>query len=239
MEWCRSCGGRIRPVHDRCPWCGSPRPRADVEATVADADGDGLRDPEPPGDEEPAFAAPAPLGDEPAFAASLGSPAEVAASATLAAAANTSRVEAAAPLLRRGAAFALDLALLAALDGFLRLVSIVAIAAAGALSGRSPAAPARLAEALSISGGWALFLGYFALLHAGGGQTLGKALLGIRVVRADGRPLDLGRGLARALGYALSAAVFGIGFLLALLPPHRALHDYLAGSAVLSAEADR
>lgn len=236
MEWCRSCGGRIRPVHERCPWCGSPRPRARAAAAAATAQ-EGA---EPAAAEEPTFTATAEaLEDVPAFAAAAASVPDETPAMDLRPERVGARQGEPASLPRRAAAFAIDLALVAALGGAIRLVSVAAIAAASGLSGRTAAAPALLAEALATSGQWALFVGYFGLLQAGAGQSLGKALLGLRVARLDGGPLDVRHGLVRALGYVLSAAAFGLGFLVALLPPRRALHDYLAGSIVQSARSSR
>lgn len=65
------------------------------------------------------------------------------------------------------------------------------------------------------------------------GQTLGKLLLGLRVVRADGSNPRLARSLVRSLAYSLSA-ILGIGFLMVLITrDRRGLHDYLAGTFVV------
>lgn len=70
------------------------------------------------------------------------------------------------------------------------------------------------------------------------GATVGKKLMGIRVVRRDGRPLGAARGFLRALGYGLSTPLFNFGFVLALFHPEsRALHDLLAGSLVVESRA--
>jgi uncharacterized RDD family membrane protein YckC len=71
------------------------------------------------------------------------------------------------------------------------------------------------------------------------GQSVGKAILGLRVVRHDPRhrtttKLSLPRSLLRAAGYWLSAMPLGLGFLWAAFDEeHRTLHDRLAGTRVL------
>lgn len=80
-----------------------------------------------------------------------------------------------------------------------------------------------------------VYLLYEALFSSGGRATLGKYLLSIRVQAVDGGPLTFRRGLVRALGYFVSSATFNLGYLAALFTPeNRALHDYLAGSRVIS-----
>jgi len=74
---------------------------------------------------------------------------------------------------------------------------------------------------------------YVTLLHAATGQTLGKAMVGARVVLADGRPLPLGTALLRFFAYAFSCLPLGFGFVMAgLRRDKRALHDLVAGTRV-------
>jgi uncharacterized RDD family membrane protein YckC len=68
------------------------------------------------------------------------------------------------------------------------------------------------------------------------GKTFGMAVLGIRVVGVDGSDLEPRRGVVRALVFPLSFLLFGLGFLGILVQrEHRALHDLIAGSAVIYA----
>jgi uncharacterized RDD family membrane protein YckC len=140
---------------------------------------------------------------------------------------------AAAPFVPRALAFIVDLVILGLLDGVLFVATIAAVGVAGLLRNGAVPDPGDVIEALFTAGQIGLFFGYFGLLHTGGGQTLGKALVGIRVVRSDGRDLTLVPSLLRAGAYAFSALPLGIGFLLAAMPPGRALHDYLIGSRVV------
>ncbi|MDE2038759.1 MAG: RDD family protein [Elusimicrobia bacterium] len=85
------------------------------------------------------------------------------------------------------------------------------------------------------------FLAAYVLYQFAGnlaGATIGKRLMGLRVVRRDGRSLGAARSLARALGHLVSMPLFDLGFLLALVHPEgRALHDLLAGSVVVEPRA--
>jgi uncharacterized RDD family membrane protein YckC len=85
-----------------------------------------------------------------------------------------------------------------------------------------------------IFAAWQFF--YFGYSWAASGRTFGMAVLGVRVVRADGASLDPWRGYLRALVFPLSFLFLGLGFLGILVQrEHRALHDLIAGSAVIYA----
>jgi uncharacterized RDD family membrane protein YckC len=74
---------------------------------------------------------------------------------------------------------------------------------------------------------------YTTLLHSWLGQTVGKSVVGVRVVAIDGRVLDGGPAFLRYLGYYISLATCGFGYLMAALRrDKRALHDLIAGSRV-------
>lgn len=135
--------------------------------------------------------------------------------------------------LPRALAFVIDLMVLGFMDGALLLVTLLAVALARRIGGPSGADPADLVRALFTAGQIGLLLGYFAVLHTRGGQTLGKALVGLRVIAQDGTPLELRQSILRAAAYTFSALPLGAGFLLATLPARRALHDYLVGSCVV------
>lgn len=75
---------------------------------------------------------------------------------------------------------------------------------------------------------------YFVLLHGSLGQTLGKMLMGLSVVSADGGKITVGVAFLRAIGFLLAALPFGAG-LLWVLADHqgRGWHDYLAVTRVI------
>jgi uncharacterized RDD family membrane protein YckC len=81
---------------------------------------------------------------------------------------------------------------------------------------------------------WAsLFLVYQAYAASDGRVSLGKNLLGLRVVDLDNHPLTFGRAVIRSVGY-LASSVFSLGFIWPLFAASRqAWHDLAAGSVVI------
>jgi len=83
--------------------------------------------------------------------------------------------------------------------------------------------------------GVALHVVYHTVLVGGCGQTLGKMLMGVAVVRRDGAPAGYGRALLRCLGGGLCLLTLGIGRLPALFTrEHRGLPDLVAGTRPIS-----
>ena len=80
---------------------------------------------------------------------------------------------------------------------------------------------------------------YFVLTHGTSGQTLGKRLVGVRVVDAAGNPVGYLHALARLAATCVSAVPLGLGFLVPVgRRDRRALHDLLAGTRVIRGEGD-
>jgi len=75
----------------------------------------------------------------------------------------------------------------------------------------------------------------FVVLAGLGGQTAGMRILGIYIVRVDGKPFTLKQAALRHLiGYPLSMAAFFLGFLWMLWDPRQqAWHDKLAHTIVV------
>lgn len=72
------------------------------------------------------------------------------------------------------------------------------------------------------------------------GRTVGKAVVGLRVVTREGAPIRPRAALLRTLALPFSALFAGLGFVPVLLGrEHRALHDVLAGTAVVLDFGDR
>jgi uncharacterized RDD family membrane protein YckC len=66
------------------------------------------------------------------------------------------------------------------------------------------------------------------------GQTPGKMLLGIRVVKTDGGALTTIDAIVRTLGYTLNWILLGFGWLLAFWDKnHQGLYDRIAGTYVV------
>jgi len=80
----------------------------------------------------------------------------------------------------------------------------------------------------------ALGLAYFAFFHGTWGQTIGKMIFGLRVIRTDGQPLSFSRALGRTLAYFVSGIPFFLGFIWAgFTRSKRTWHDLLAGTMVI------
>jgi uncharacterized RDD family membrane protein YckC len=77
---------------------------------------------------------------------------------------------------------------------------------------------------------------YFAYSWGASGKSLGMALLGVRVVAADGTEAGPRRAVIRTLAFPLSFLLLGLGFTGILFQRNRrALHDMIAGTAVVYA----
>ena len=67
------------------------------------------------------------------------------------------------------------------------------------------------------------------------GQTLGKLMMGIRIVSADGSPLTTKKMIFRYLGYVVSSFFASLGFIwVAIDKKRRGWHDIIAGTYVIS-----
>ncbi len=76
---------------------------------------------------------------------------------------------------------------------------------------------------------------YHTVLVGGCGQTLGKMLLGIAVVRRNGGPTGYGRALLRVIGGGLCVLTLGLGELPVLFTrERRSLSDMIAGTRPVS-----
>ena len=124
----------------------------------------------------------------------------------------------------------------ALLIDYIALVSLVVL---GTLVSRMLGGGARSAGNSAETAGMLLAI-LLALLNlvvlpAFTGLTLGKWATGLRIERSDGGNVGIGRALLRHfVGYPLSFALLGLGFLLAAVSVHgRGLHDMIAGTVVV------
>lgn len=81
----------------------------------------------------------------------------------------------------------------------------------------------------------ALYLVNFVLIAGVSGQTLGKRLIGVRIVREDGAPFGIGgAALRHTAGYLLSALGAFLGYVWILWDPkQQGWHDKLARTLVV------
>ena len=124
-------------------------------------------------------------------------------------------------------------------------IVLVAIVATSTLIARSLGGGARLAGNSTETFGWVfailVALVNFGLLAGLSGQTIGKWATGLRIERADGHPVSMGRiALRHFIGYPLSILSLGIGFLMAGMNSRgRTLHDLIAGTVVVREVVER
>jgi uncharacterized RDD family membrane protein YckC len=125
----------------------------------------------------------------------------------------------------RAVALAIDLVLVVLVHASFGVLARLLNAGATGIDGRQP--PSVILFTLLFTAAYA------TVLHTVAGQTIGKSLVGIRVVGTDGALLTAGPALLRYLAGYVSAIPLGFGFLVAALRhDKRALHDLIAGSRV-------
>jgi hypothetical protein len=84
---------------------------------------------------------------------------------------------------------------------------------------------------------WIFFAAYFAGFYVWKNTTLGGLILGLKVVRLDGRRIDYPCAIVRTLGTVLSVLIGGIGWFSCIWDKERqAWHDKLAGTVVVRVE---
>ncbi len=77
---------------------------------------------------------------------------------------------------------------------------------------------------------------YFCFFVSRFSATPGKMALGLKIVRADGTKLGLGRVIGRYFAYFLDAMTLGIGYvIIGIDDQKRALHDYVCDTRVIKA----
>jgi uncharacterized RDD family membrane protein YckC len=119
---------------------------------------------------------------------------------------------------------------------YIALVSLVVL---GTLVARMLGGGARVAGSSAETAGilLAVFMAIVNLIVLPGltGLTLGKWATGLRIERSDGGKIGIGRAFLRHfIGYPLSFALAGLGFLIATVSVHgRGLHDMIAGTIVV------
>ncbi|MEC1564953.1 RDD family protein [Bacillus velezensis] len=75
---------------------------------------------------------------------------------------------------------------------------------------------------------------YFSLLTASKMQgTLGKALLGLKVVIEDGGRISIGQAFGRAFAYIISKLILYIGFIMGAFREKKTLHDIMCSTRVV------
>jgi uncharacterized RDD family membrane protein YckC len=92
----------------------------------------------------------------------------------------------------------------------------------------------RVVTMIKITANTVFFFGYFVVQWSLFGKTVGKALMGLRVVTRNGKPPAPWQSVLRVFGYLLSSLTLLVGFLWAGIDRQRqAWHDILAGTFVI------
>lgn len=78
---------------------------------------------------------------------------------------------------------------------------------------------------------------YYVLMWTySNGQTLGKKVMKIKVIREDGKPVDLQTAILRYIGYFVSGLFLGLGFIWVLFDDRKqGWHDKIAHTFVVKA----
>jgi uncharacterized RDD family membrane protein YckC len=126
---------------------------------------------------------------------------------------------------RRMLAALVDLAIVAAGGAAILLV-------AGVLGGDGGSLGATLA---GVVVGWALY--YYFACESGGGQTVGKRLTRLRVVREDGSPAEMREIAVRTVLRLVDTALVGLIAMLATGERRARVGDLAAGTMIVSTEA--
>ena len=134
----------------------------------------------------------------------------------------------------RLAAWVVDLACLFLVTIALALAALITIYLGGQVGGEINDQVMTLAGYSSAAIVMLSGVVYFTIFVGSCGQTPGKMLFRLKVVRADGQEMTYDRALLRSLCWILSLLLFGIGFLMiACTRQKRGLHDMLAGTSVI------
>jgi len=92
-----------------------------------------------------------------------------------------------------------------------------------------------------LVGKWFILFGiaYFVAMWTWKGTTIGSIVLGLKLVRTDGQPVNFAVALVRSLSALFSAVVFFLGFLWAGWDRDKqAWHDKIAGTVVVRMPRD-
>lgn len=82
--------------------------------------------------------------------------------------------------------------------------------------------------------GWFIGMPYFVGFWVWRGQTPGKLVMGIKVIRTDSSPVTLQYALLRYAGYVVSAAILFVGFICIAFDSHKqGTHDKIADTYVV------
>ena len=92
---------------------------------------------------------------------------------------------------------------------------------------------AGLASLISLIIGIGYFVYFWSMRN---GQTVGKQVMGLRVVKADGTPITPVTALLRYIGYFVNTVLIFLGWIWIIIDSqHQGFHDKIAGTLVVTA----
>ena len=135
---------------------------------------------------------------------------------------------------RRAYALSIDLFVIALLSSIMGAMAYVGYKVGLSAHGQVISGDNAAALFAILTLGWLGLIGaYFIVMHGLGGQTIGKMLLGLRVVGDDRQPPSFRQAALRWLA-AVGFAPIGLGFLWVLWQPEkRGWHDFVARTWVV------
>ncbi len=75
---------------------------------------------------------------------------------------------------------------------------------------------------------------YFVILNGYGGKTIGKMIMGIRIISEEGSSIGFWQSFVRWIGYYISAAFLFLGFVWSIFDRNsQSWHDKIAGTYVV------
>lgn len=75
---------------------------------------------------------------------------------------------------------------------------------------------------------------YFVILNGYGGKTIGKMVMGIRIISEEGSSIGFWQSFVRWIGYYISGSLFFLGFVWSIFDRNsQSWHDKIAGTYVV------
>jgi len=136
---------------------------------------------------------------------------------------------------RRAFAFLVDIAMIVLLVSIMGALSYIGYKVGLSAYGRSINLQNSTPLFVFLTFAWVgLATVYFVVFHGMEGKTIGKWLLGLRVVGAERRGITYRQAFLRSLGTVVSVAPLGLGFLWIIWSREkRGWHDFLARTWVI------
>jgi uncharacterized RDD family membrane protein YckC len=144
----------------------------------------------------------------------------------------------------RFVAFAIDLALVLVAAGIINWVIIAALGLVG-INVIGPASNANtnigriiiiISKIVLVAMPIVLLISYWMIFWTVTGQTIGKRIMGVRIVRMDGQRMKARNSVRRIIMYFVSMIPFFLGFLVILIDDERrGWHDKVAKTCVIYA----